>query len=67
MHEAASFIGGLRRVLRPLLPKAWFEPCPLSRSGLRQRRPTLARMELDPEAPASSWAAWEVSRRGRRP
>jgi len=62
MHEVGPFIGRLRQRLRPLLPRKWLAPDPLSSSGLRARRPARARMELDPENPASSWVAWEVSR-----
>ena len=65
MHEIGPFIGGLRRRLRPVLPRKWLAPDPLSSSGLRARRPARARMELDAEKPASSWVAWEVSRSRR--
>ena len=67
MHEAGGFLGELRRRLRPLLPAKWLTPSPLAAYGLRAIRPAVARIELDEEAPASSWVAWEVSRRGRRP
>jgi hypothetical protein len=66
MNEAAEYIGRLRRWLRPLLPRIWFTPCPQSSGGMRARRPSIATMELDPEAPASGWVAWEVSRPGSR-
>lgn len=67
MHAAGSFIGEFRRRLRPFLPRTWFAPCPMAPHGFRARQPAMARIELDPEAPASSWVAWEVSRPSRRP
>lgn len=65
MHEVGVFIGALRRRLRHVLPRSWLVPPPMSGSGLRPQRAARARMELDPGAPASSWVAWEISRRGR--
>jgi hypothetical protein len=65
MHEVGPFIGALRRRLRWVLPRSWLAPQPMSGSGLRPQRAARARMELDPGKPASSWAAWEISRRGR--
>ena len=65
MHEVGRFIGTLRRRLRYVLPRSWLDPQPMSGSGLRPQRPARARMELDPGAPAGSWAVWEISRRGR--
>lgn len=63
MHEVGPFIGALRRRLGRLLPHGWLEPRPMSSAGFRARRPSSAQMELDPESPASAWAAWEISRR----
>lgn len=65
MHDVGRFIGALRRRLRHVLPRSWLTPRPMSSSGFRSQRAARARMELDPEAPASSWVAWEISRRGR--
>lgn len=65
MHETAPYIGALRRRLRVLLPRKWFASGSRSGGAMRARRPARARMELDSDAPASSWVAWEVSRRGR--
>jgi hypothetical protein len=66
MHEVGPFIGALRRRLRRVLPHDWLAPNPVPGSGTRARKPTRARMELDAEAPATSWVAWEISRGGRR-
>lgn len=65
MHEAAPWIGALRRRLRLLLPGKWFVSGARAGVAMRGRRPARVRTELDPDAPASSWVAWEVSRRGR--
>jgi hypothetical protein len=65
MHELGPFIGALRRRLRFLLPRQWLSPRTSAGDGLRARRPSKARMELDPGSPAISWVAWELSRRGR--
>lgn len=65
MHEVGPFIAALRRRLRYLLPRRWLTPQPMSGSGLPPQRAARARMELDSGTPASSWVAWEVSRRGR--
>lgn len=65
MHETAPYIGALRRRLRALLPRKWLVSGSRSGAALRARRPARARMELDADAPASSWVAWEISRRGR--
>jgi hypothetical protein len=67
MHEVGPYIGALRRRLGFLLPKRWLAPRAAAAAGLRAGRPSKARMELDPASPASSWVAWEVSRRGRPP
>lgn len=61
MHEVAKFIAGLRRRLAPLVPGRWLALSPAAAS-LRARRLSAARMEVDPAAPAASWAAWEISR-----
>jgi len=66
MHEIAPRIGKWRRRLRFLVPRKWLAPAAVPGAGIRGRRPSPARMELDPESPAKSWAAWEVSR-GLRP
>lgn len=65
MHETATFIGALRRRLRFWLPRKWLAFDPRSGPAQRAGRPARARMELDAGAPASSWVAWEISRRGR--
>lgn len=65
MHETAPYIGALRRRLRLLLPEKWFTSGARAGAAMRGRRLARARFELDPDAPASSWVAWEVSRRGR--
>jgi hypothetical protein len=67
MHETGPYIGAWRRRLRFLLPRKWLEFDLRSGPALRARKPARARMELDADAPASSWVAWEVSRRGRPP
>lgn len=65
MHELGRFIGRLRRALRAILPRGWLAiGAPPGRQA-RPRRAARARIELDPELPAESWAAWEVSRHGR--
>lgn len=65
MHEVAPIVGNLRRRLGRLLPRSWRSSSDVSGGGLRPRRPARARMELVPDAPAQSWAAWEISRAGR--
>jgi len=65
MHETAPRVGGWRRWLRIVAPRDWLSPAAVPGSGLKAPRPSSARMELSPESPAKSWAAWEVSRRGR--
>lgn len=65
MHETGPYIGALRRKLRFLLPRKWFATGSRGGATRRARRPARARVELDADAPASSWVAWEVSRRGR--
>jgi len=67
MHETAPFVSALRRKLRFLVPRKWLvlDSWPGPGSARRARRPTRARIELDAGSPASSWVAWEVSRRGR--
>lgn len=65
MHEIGPFIGGVRRRLRRLVPRRWLAPDPIPSTGLKARRPAKARMELDPASPATSWVAWEISRRSR--
>lgn len=66
MHHVALFIGRLRQRVRPFVPARWLEPSPLSPHGLRPQRPANADMEIEPESPASSWVAWEVTPRRRR-
>jgi len=65
MHDIGPFIGALRRRLRRLVPRSWLVSDPGPNPGIRARRPSRARMELDSAAPATSWVAWEISRRGR--
>jgi hypothetical protein len=65
MHEIGPFIGALRRRMRFLVPRKWLASHPKPRLGLRARRPSRARFELDAASPATSWVAWEISRRGR--
>jgi hypothetical protein len=65
VHEVGPFIGVLRKRLQRLLPRSWLASQTISASELRARQPAKARMELDPGSPASSWVAWEISRRGR--
>lgn len=65
MHETASYIAALRRRLGFWLPRKWLAFDARSGRAQRARRPARARMELDADAPASSWVAWEISRRGR--
>jgi hypothetical protein len=64
MDYAAIYIGTLRRRLKRLLPSRWLAPLPPTPPGLRASQISRAGMELEAEAPASSWVAWEVS--GRR-
>lgn len=65
MHEIAPFIGVLRRGARFFVPRSWLKSHVAPGTGSRPRRPSRARMELDPGAPAASWVAWEISRSGR--
>jgi len=64
MHDLGRFIGRWRRRLRAILPARWLAIDPPSGPRQRRRRMTRARIELDPQSPAESWAAWEVSRHG---
>ena len=66
MHEVAPLIGAWRRRLRLLVPRTWLNPESVPGARLRGGSPSSARMELVPDSPASAWAAWEISRRGRR-
>lgn len=65
MHEVGPLVARWRRALRWLLPRAWLHPAGVPAAGIRARRLSPARMELEPGAPAKSWADWEISRRGR--
>jgi hypothetical protein len=65
MHEIGPLIGALRRRMRFLVPRRWLASYPKPSLGLRARRPSRARFELDAASPATSWVAWEISRRGR--
>ncbi len=67
MDYVAIYIGTLRRRLKPLLPAQWLAPLPPTPPGLRASQISRAGMELEAEAPASSWVAWEVSGRRMRP
>lgn len=62
MHEIAPRIGKWRLRLRYFMPRRWLAPPAVPGVGIRARRPSAARIELDPESPAKSWAAWEISR-----
>jgi len=61
MHELAPVIAAWRCRLGRILPRRWSAPHPAA-AGLRARRLSPARMELDPASLADSWAAWELSR-----
>jgi hypothetical protein len=63
MHDVAPLIGAWRRRLRLLVPRSWLSAELVPGARLRGGKPSPARMELVPESPASSWAAWEISRR----
>jgi len=65
MHHLGRLIGRLRRALRPVLPRAWLLIAAPTGHEVRPRQATRARIELDPNSPADSWAAWEVSRHSR--
>jgi hypothetical protein len=62
MHEIGPQVGAIRRLLGRWIPRAWLAVDSSSGAGLRARRPTRARTELDPKVPATSWVAWEISR-----
>lgn len=66
MDYAAIYIGELRRRLRPILPAKWLAPLPPTPPGLRPGQRSRAGMELEADAPASSWVAWEISGRQSR-
>jgi hypothetical protein len=68
MLRAATIIARLRRSLSPILPRAWLRPAPEGTLGPGPRRRSSAVIEIDPDAPASSWVVWEISppRRARR-
>jgi hypothetical protein len=65
MHEVAPLVARWRRALGWLLPRSWLHPALVPPAGIRGRRLSSARMELEPAVPAKSWADWEFSRRGR--
>ena len=65
MHDVAPLIGTWRRRLRMLVPRSWLSAESVPGARLRGGKPSPARIELVPESPASSWAAWEISRRAR--
>ena len=67
MHEVGPLVARWRRALGWLLPRSWLYPAGVPAAGIRARRLSPARMELEPGAPAKSWADWEISRRGRGP
>jgi hypothetical protein len=65
MHETAAAAARWRARLGWLVPSSWLNPNVVPASGIHGRRLSAARMELEPTAPAKSWADWEISRRGR--
>jgi hypothetical protein len=65
MHETAGAVARWRRRLGWLVPRGWRNPRLVPAAGLHGRRLSTARIELEPSAPAKSWADWEISRRGR--
>jgi hypothetical protein len=65
MHDLGRLIGRLRRALRTVLPRAWLLIAAPTGNEVRPRRATRARIEVDPNSPADSWVAWEVSRQSR--
>jgi hypothetical protein len=65
MHEIAPLMAVLRRGASFFVPRSWLTAQVASGAGPRPRRPSRARMELDPGAPAASWVVWEISRSGR--
>lgn len=62
ISEAAGAIDWLRDRLGVVLPEAWLRPKRPAGDGPRARRPTGARTDVRPDAPAPTWADWEVSR-----
>lgn len=67
MQKAALIIARLRRLLAPVLPRAWTAAVPEAELGPGPLKPSGAAMEIDPASPASSWVVWEVSPLGREP
>ena len=65
MHEVGPLVARWRRALGWLLPRSWLHPVLVPAAGMRGRRLSGARMEVEPAAPAKSWADWEISRRAR--
>lgn len=65
MHETAPVAARWRRRLRWLLARGWLQPTLAPVGGIHGRRMSPARMEVEPAAPARSWADWEISRSGR--
>ncbi|MGB5623524.1 MAG: hypothetical protein WBN65_13610 [Gammaproteobacteria bacterium] len=61
MQQAAMIIARLRRLLAPVLPRAWTAAVPETELGPGPLKPSGAATEIDPAAPASSWVVWEVS------
>ncbi len=67
MQKAALIIARLRRLLAPVLPRAWTAAVPEAELGPGPLKPSGAAMEIDPASPASSWVVWEVSPLRREP
>lgn len=65
MHETAPVVARWRRRLAWLIRRGWLKPTLPPAGGMHGRRISPARIELEPSAPAKSWADWEVSRSGR--
>lgn len=65
MHYAVLKLQSLRNHCRRILPEKFIQPRRAHDEGLYPKKVSEANMELEPESPASSWVAWEVSPRQR--